>query len=119
MMSSFTTEADMRILDKYRFKMLSPFEYHVGAYPSKDVIRVPKGFVTDLASTPRALWWIFPPHGKWAKAAIVHDYLYVYKVKTKAYADNVFYEAMGVLGVPDWQRKIMYLAVRLFGRGNY
>ena len=52
-MSSFTTPADLRLLDGYWYELLSPFEFHVGAYPSVNVIRVPAGFVTDLASIPR------------------------------------------------------------------
>ncbi len=83
------------------------------------VITVPAGTITDLASVPRILWSVFPPHGRWAKAAIVHDYLYDNAIGTKAWADAVFNEAMGVLGVPLWRRKLMFWAVRCFGRGNY
>lgn len=75
-MSSFTTPADLRMLDDYRWELLAEFDYHVGSYPSDTVIRVPAGTVTDLASVPRLLWAVFPPHGRWAKAAIIHDYLY-------------------------------------------
>lgn len=120
-MSTFTTPADLRILDakECTFELVSPFEYHIGEYPSEEIIRVPAGFVTDLASIPRALWGIFPPHGRWAKAAIVHDYMYVTAYRSKAHADSVFREAMGVLGVPGWKQVLMYTAVKLFGRGNY
>ncbi|WP_368566270.1 DUF1353 domain-containing protein [Pseudoxanthomonas sp. UTMC 1351] len=38
---------------------------------------------------------------------------------TKNQADSVFLEAMTVLRVPLWRRRLMYLAVRLFGRGAY
>jgi hypothetical protein len=107
------------MVGRYSFELLAPFEFHVGDYPSDEVIRVPAGFVTDLASVPRVLWSILPPHGRYAKAAIVHDYLYVHAIRNKAYADKVFLEAMEVLGVPTLKRKAMYLAVRLFGRGNY
>ena len=118
-MSQFTKPADLRMLDNYKFELLAEFEYHVGDYPSNDVIRIPAGTVTDLASVPRILWAIFPPHGRYAKAAIIHDYLYDQAVGSKAFADTTFYEAMGVLGVPKWRRVAMYWAVRLFGRGNY
>lgn len=118
-MSKFTTPADLRMLEDYKWQLLAEFEYHIGEYPSDTVIRIPSGTVTDLASVPRALWSIFPPHGRYAKAAIVHDYLYANAIGTKAGADRVFYEAMAVLGVPIWRRKLMYLAVRLFGRGNF
>jgi Protein of unknown function (DUF1353) len=107
------------MLDNYQWEILTPFEYHVGDYPSDDVIRVPAGAVTDLASVPRILWAIFPPHGRWAKAAIIHDYLYANAIGTKDYADLVFLEAMAVLGVPVVRRTLMFWAVSLFGRGAY
>lgn len=118
-MSSFTTPADLRMLENYKFELLEAFEYHVGAYPSDEVIRVPAGFVTDLASVPRALWAVLPPHGKYAKAAIIHDYLYTKGEVPRLEADRVFSEAMEVLGVPKWKRKLMYWAVRAFGAGSY
>ena len=118
-MSKFTTPADLRLLEHEKWEILTQFEYHVGSYPSDDVIRVPAGFVTDLASVPRMLWSILPPHGEYAKAAIIHDYLYTIGLCSKQYADNVFLEAMTVLGVAMWRRKLMYWAVRLFGKGNF
>lgn len=118
-MSAFTTPADLRMLDNYQWQLLTSFEYHVGAMPSTDVIRIPAGTVTDLATVPQILWSILPPHGRWAKAAIVHDYLYAQGIGSKRYADAVFYEAMGVLKVPRFRRWLMFTAVRLFGRGNY
>lgn len=118
-MSSFTTPADVRLLGDYKFELLAKFDYHVGRMPSDDVIGVPAGFVTDLASVPRALWSILPPHGQYAKAAIVHDYLYQQAIGSKRYADDVFLEAMEVLGVARWRRMVMYWAVRCFGKGNY
>ncbi len=118
-MSQFTSPADLRMLDDYRWQVLAAFEYHVGAMDSGQVITVPAGTITDLASVPRVLWAIFPPHGRYAKAAIVHDYLYEQAIGSKAFADRVFLEAMEILQVPKWRRVLMYWAVRLFGRGNY
>jgi hypothetical protein len=118
-MSAFTSPADLRLLDDYRWVLLADFAYHVGEYPSERVSVVPAGTVTDLASVPRLLWAIFPPHGRYAKAAIVHDYLYAQAIGTKAEADSIFNEAMAVLGVPKWRRRAMYAAVRWFGRGAY
>lgn len=118
-MSSFTTPADLRIHSANTWELLADFSFHVGSYSSDDVITVPAGFVTDLASVPRILWTFLPPHGKYSKAAIIHDYLYEYGIRTKKYADDVFLEAMEVLGVPAYKRQLMYWAVRMFGRGNY
>jgi hypothetical protein len=45
-------------------------------YKSNDTIyRVPAGYVTDGASVPRALSWLYPKYGAYLKAAIVHDWL--------------------------------------------
>jgi hypothetical protein len=118
-MSAFTTPADLRMLDNYCWQILAAFEYHVGSYPSEEIITVPVGTITDLTSVPRILWAVFPPHGRYAKAAIVHDYLYAQGIGSRAWANRVFLEAMQVLGTPCWQRWVMYSAVCLFGRGNY
>src|SRR6056297_1245439 len=58
---------------------------------------VPAGFISDGASTPRFLWWAFPPsYAPAARAAIVHDYLYAREpaMFDKAFADAVFYDIM-------------------------
>ncbi|EIL6509619.1 DUF1353 domain-containing protein, partial [Salmonella enterica] len=57
--------------------------------------------------------------GKYAKAAIIHDWMYDNALRTKKEADKIFLDGMTVLGVPKWKRAVMYQAVRLFGRGNY
>lgn len=139
-MSQFTTPAVLEMLDNYKWRLVEPFEYYsnvrictldsslktlrVDCDPENSLfavryIDVPVGYITDLASVPRALWSIFPPHGRYAKAAIVHDFLYANAIGDKAFADDVFLEAMTVLDVPRWRRLLMYWAVRLFGRGSY
>lgn len=119
MKSSFTTPLIVELVGENRYKINEPFEYHVGDFPSDDIVRVPVGFITDFASIPRALWSIMPPDGKYAKAAVIHDYMYSNAIKTKKEADEIFFEAMGVLGVPVWQKWVMYEAVNFFGKGKY
>ena len=99
-----------------------------------------KGFVTDLASVPRAIWWLISP---WdiARAAIIHDLLYKrireYRAKegvldmnpnaktvinnytaAKKAADKVFLMAMEDANPsgPNWKIKAAYYAVVCFGR---
>ena len=98
-----------------------------------------KGFETDLASVPRAIWWLIAP---WdiARAAIIHDLLYkrireyraknenlddpdiksiVYKyAAAKKAADDVFLMAMkdAEPSVPKWKIYSAYYAVVLCGR---
>ena len=120
-MSSFT-KAVLEINDSVepcKFVLVSDLVYHIGELSSAEVIYVPVGYETDLASLPRFMWWLFPPHGKYSKAAIVHDYVYSNALGTKKQADKIFYEAMGVLGVPKWKRILMYWAVRVGGKGAY
>lgn len=57
-------------------------------------VTVPKGFVTDLASVPRILWTKYPPTGRYAYAAIVHDYLYWSHELSKDEADDILKAAM-------------------------
>ena len=100
-----------------------------------ETITVPKGFVTDLASVPRAMWWLIAPFDV-ARAAIIHDLLYKvirqYRWKKKDKEDKALIKAAKVaadkvflLGMQDADPKIpgykIYLswkAVDLFGNGS-
>jgi len=44
-----------------------------------------------------------------------HNSWWLILAKTRKEADDVFLEAMGVLGVKNWRKYPMYLAVRAFG----
>lgn len=115
-MSSFTTELKVRPLpDGRHWELLEEFDYYLGSLDSGMYIRVPKGFVTDFASVPRIFWWLFPPWGKYGKAAVVHDYLYHTRMFSRVVSDAIFLEAMVVLKVPLWKRLIIYWAVRIGG----
>lgn len=91
------------------------FGYAVGSEDSKEVVDVPIGFVTDFASVPRPLWWLFPKWGKYGNAAVIHDYLYWDQRYNKKKADLIFREAMGVLGVNKFTSYILYRSVFWFG----
>ncbi len=80
---------------------------------------IPEGFVTDFASTPTLLYSIFPPIGIYNKAAIVHDYLYTAAILTRKESDLFFLQAMEVLEVPRWKRRLMFAAVRIFGAKRF
>ena len=100
-------------------------------------ITVKKGFVTDLASTPKILWNIIAPWDV-ARAAIIHDLLYKrirqYRAEcakglknsensevvenAKKAADDVFLMGMKDAdpSIPKWKIYAAYYAVRIFGR---
>ena len=77
-------------------------------------IRVPAGFITDGASVPRILYWLFEPTGVLFLPAIVHDYFYATQQISRAEADkifreNVIRESNIVAGYLAW------VGIRLFG----
>lgn len=114
-MSQFTTELKIRYVDGLNFEILEGFEYHIGTYPSEEIITVPVGFITDFASVPKIFWSILPPNGIYGKSTVIHDYLYYSGIYSKSKSDEIFLESMGVLKVPDWQKYTMYRAVKYFG----
>lgn len=85
----------------------------------RDYIEVPDCFHTDFASVPRFLWSFLPPDGQYTQAAVLHDYLYQSRIRTRKRSDELFLEAMEVLGVDEGTRNIMYFFVRLFGFKAY
>ena len=114
-MSEFTTPLIVELIGKNLWKVHEEFEYHVGSYPSNEVIKVPFGQVTDFASVPRIFWWIISPIDRHAKAAVIHDYCYSIQYDSKKRCDQIFAEGMEVLGVKPWKIFAMYWAVHLFG----
>ena len=115
-MSSFTDDLYLRYVRVFdTWETAREFEYHVGQCPSIQVIRVPKGFRTDLASVPRPFRWLFPKSGKYNQAAVLHDWMCKFFYGTHRERCEIFLEAMEVLEVPKWKRVLMYWAVRVGG----
>lgn len=87
-------------------------------------VRVPRGFRTNLASIPKVLRGFFSTYGRHSKAAVLHDYLYAAheasgRPVTRREADDVFRDAMEILGVPALRKNAYHLAVRMFGGGAW
>lgn len=78
---------------------------------------VPRGYRTNGASIPRALWSVVgsPWTGDYVKAAILHDYMCERQIKTSDYAHKTFREAMVASGVSAVRAAVMYGAVDFFG----
>lgn len=103
-------------------KVYVGFAYERGRLGSGNVIAVPAGFVTDGASIPSLFWgWPFrmSPWGPYAKAAVLHDWLYAGQTFTRLECDNVFLEAMMALAFNATKAKIMFDMVRWFGDGAW
>lgn len=84
------------------------------AYAGRTGFHVPSGFVSDGASTPRCLWWLFPKFGDYITAAIVHDYCYRYGLYSRRVADGIFREVAERTS-SSLKARLMYWAVRAFG----
>jgi hypothetical protein len=98
------------------------YKFYYESALEKIHVKVPKGFITDFATIPRLLYSIFPPVGRYNKAAMMHDYLYDSSCPikiTRKEADLFFLQAMEVLGVEKWVRYSLFFAVRLFGKKHF
>lgn len=136
-MSGFTASLGLRLLEdangrpitkggRVQWTVIDDVPYEVGAEGSGVTIFIEKGTTTDLASIPRIAWSLLPPDGPWTKAAVLHDALYRLRGEvarlghpapfTRKEADQIFYEAMGVVGVADVPRALIFKAVRAGGK---
>ncbi|MBB5508183.1 DUF1353 domain-containing protein [Paraburkholderia atlantica] len=119
-MSKFLTSLVMENAtdrDDGKWRLTQPLIYDSDV--AKQVIVVPTGFVTDLASVPRVPIAYMLAGGTSNEAAVVHDYLYTEHTVDRATADAVLKEASAVTGVPAWRRAIMWAAVRAFGASHW
>lgn len=92
------------------FLLAYPLEF--AADDKKERFAVPPGFITDLASIPRGLWWWHAPHEGTMAPAIVHDFLYWEQPCTKDEADAVMYVAMKQTGMGDFSINRVYDGIR-------
>lgn len=111
-MSSFTDPLTVTKIGARTWRVERSFTYYIGKDDSNDFVIVPKGFETDFASIPRLFWRILPPDDVYTQACVLHDFMCEHDLKSRA--DKIFYESMGILGVPEWKRSVMFFGVRLF-----
>lgn len=77
---------------------------------------VPEGFVTDLTSIPQEAWSLgYRPEGPYAYAALIHDYLYWMRDRTREEADEIFLFAMEDSKVDKTLRTGIYKVVSGLG----
>ncbi len=82
-------------------------------------VRVPTGFVTDLASIPRVFWSLLRPDGAYTYPAIVHDYLYWQQPCARETADMILRFGMEDFGIGRLTIETIFNAVRLGGAGSW
>lgn len=98
--------------------LLEEYVYDINGY----LIRVPKSFITDGASVPKSLQWLYNPFGKYINAAVVHDYLYSVYNNTginRTLSDKIFRHIMKETGVDSRIARKFYAAVKYFGATSW
>ncbi|WP_266364162.1 DUF1353 domain-containing protein [Tellurirhabdus rosea] len=91
---------------------------------------IPKGFISDFHSTPRAMWSLVPAyHNRTNLAALVHDYLYMHfdelnpdlvKDNPRKYADQAYLMLMQQFNPLQPAKNLLYYAgVRAGGWYNW
>ena len=103
----------------YYYLKGGPIVWRPNAGQTYRQVEVPEGFVSDLTSVPRLFWQVLRPEGRYAYAAVVHDYLYWTQSRSKQESDLIFkvaledskvsaatawsvYEAVDKLGQSAW-----------------
>jgi len=99
----------------YYYLKDGPLQWFPNAGETFKPVVVPIGFVTDLASIPRIFWSELRPEGRYAYAAVIHDYLYWTQQRPREEADQILKIAMRDSQVRADTIRVIYSAVRLFG----
>lgn len=89
-----------------RYRLTAPIQ--VGA------VVIPNGYITDGATVPLLLRWLFPPTGRYFPAAVVHDYI-LDTERDWPKANGLFGAALNECGLPRWRRYPMHWAVKVYG----
>lgn len=90
-------------------------------YERKDgcIVPIPKGTLSDGASTPQIMWNQIPPFGSYWMAAVLHDCLYRHANAGKDFCDETLLDAMEFLNTPWVLAKAIYEGVHLAGESSY
>lgn len=102
-----------------KWTVMREFSFYFTIDGEKRTVIIPKGFVTDFASTPRILYPLLPPTGKHNRAALAHDYLYSIGRFSRKHSDQAFYQLLGACKVNKTISELAYWGLRLFGKSHY
>ena len=80
---------------------------------------VPIGFQFDGITAPKWLRWLVPRINNALWAAVIHDYCYVHAIKTKRWADALFYRNLLKTGYSKRKAKMWLIGATLVGCGSY
>lgn len=107
----FLTNLNLHPLPRRHWELTNRFTAETEALGR---LTVPHGFVTDLSSIPRFLWWCSTP-ADYAEAGVLHDYCYDHNRRPRAKADALYLEVLTFMGAGWFRRYARYYALRIFG----
>lgn len=105
------------VLGKRRARMVTEpltVGYYYGERSRR--ITVPPGFVHDGPSIPRWLLWLEPRTNAMYRAAVIHDFIYVYHHVPRREADDVYHCILIHDGLDAHSAFVHWQAIRVFGR---
>lgn len=111
----FLSDLILLVLTDESFRLEEPFY----VICNTDMVIVPAGFQTDLASVPRLPVIYLAVGGRGHKAAVLHDYLYKTGIYDREVCDGLFYEALVESGVNKFYARMMHSGVRVGGGKIY
>ena len=112
------TKLKLEFISNKKAVLLQDYIYSINGYD----IKVFRGFITDGASVPKSLQWLYNPYGKYINAAVVHDYLYSVYNNTginRTLSDKIFRHIMKETGVDSRIVRKFYAAVKYFGATSW
>lgn len=118
----------LRPLGNRRFAVVRGFDFEMRLSDhTKLIARVHKNYVTDFRSGGPLVDRFIDQFGETPKIQccyLMHDLFYTRRAngthfKTKAFADEVLRESLICAGLPSWKAKMVWAAVKLFGKSAY
>ncbi|MFJ2365928.1 DUF1353 domain-containing protein [Pseudomonas sp. NPDC087697] len=112
------------LVRQLQFRHYAPTPAQPAGYQPRasQLIVVPIGYLSDLASVPRlARWLIDREEPEARRPSVIHDFIYTHLTHrfTKVEADRIFYDALREEGMNTALAWLMWKAVRLGGRGTW
>jgi len=98
-----------------RWETIAPLWFEIGGKGSGAMICVPSGFETDLATIPPPARLLFSPaDARYARAAVIHDYLLSLPDFSPLTAAVAFRDALRAAQVPEWRVVMMVTPVAIW-----
>ena len=102
---------------EYVIVLDTPLPFYIG----NSCCIIENGYRSNGMSVPRCLWSVISPQYSPLTLfpSICHDWLYDNHVVPRAVADKWYQQALIENGYPEWKSKLVYDAVRIFGKSHW